>query len=123
MSKGNHRFKQGDVTKAIKGAVRAGLEIQRVEIDQAGKIVVFAGKPVDPSKADVGAPGLPQILPEMDIPEPPADEDPIIKGVPKPLPKSPERQRVPERVECFCSCDTPTIEIPGNCPASTTNCV
>jgi hypothetical protein len=27
------------VTKACKGAVRAGLDVQRVEIDQAGKIV------------------------------------------------------------------------------------
>jgi hypothetical protein len=44
MSKGNHRFKQGDVTKAIKGAVNAGLVVQRVEI-QDGKIVVFAGRP------------------------------------------------------------------------------
>jgi hypothetical protein len=44
MSRGNHCFRQGDVTKALKGAQNAGLEIQRVEIE-AGKIVVFAGKP------------------------------------------------------------------------------
>jgi hypothetical protein len=44
MSRGAQTFKQGDVTKAVKGAVNAGLEVQRVEIDQAGKIVVFAGK-------------------------------------------------------------------------------
>ena len=52
MSRGAQNFKQRDVTKACKGAVRAGLEIQRVEIDQAtGKIVVFAGKPADPQIA------------------------------------------------------------------------
>ncbi|MBR1233664.1 hypothetical protein [Bradyrhizobium sp. AUGA SZCCT0182] len=44
MSRGAQTFKQGDVTKAVKGAVNAGLEVQRVEIDQAGKIVVFASK-------------------------------------------------------------------------------
>jgi ribonucleotide monophosphatase NagD (HAD superfamily) len=52
MSRGAQIFKQNDVTKACKGAVRAGLEVQRVEIDQAtGKIVVFAGKPADPQIA------------------------------------------------------------------------
>jgi hypothetical protein len=44
MSRGAHTFKQGDVTKAIKGAVNAGLAVKRVEIE-AGKIVVFAARP------------------------------------------------------------------------------
>jgi hypothetical protein len=44
MSRGTHTFRQGDVTKALKGAQNAGLEVQRVEIE-AGKIVVFAGRP------------------------------------------------------------------------------
>jgi hypothetical protein len=43
MSRGNQTFRQGDITKAVKGAQNAGMEVQRVEI-QAGKIVVFAGK-------------------------------------------------------------------------------
>jgi hypothetical protein len=47
MSRGAQTFTQNDVTKACRGAVRAGLEIQRVEIDRAGKIVVFAGKAAD----------------------------------------------------------------------------
>jgi hypothetical protein len=51
MSRAPQTFKQNDVTKACKGAVRAGLMVQRVEIDQAGKIVVFAGKPADPQIA------------------------------------------------------------------------
>ena len=46
MSRGAHKFKQGDVTKAIKGAVNAGLTVARIEIDREGKIVVFpAGRP------------------------------------------------------------------------------
>jgi hypothetical protein len=44
MSRGTHCFRQGDVTKALKGAQNAGLEVQRIEIEP-GKIVVFAGKP------------------------------------------------------------------------------
>jgi hypothetical protein len=47
MSRASQTFKQGDVTKACRGAVRAGLEVQRIEIDQDGKIVVFAGRSVD----------------------------------------------------------------------------
>jgi nickel-dependent lactate racemase len=43
MSKGRHAFKQGDITKAARGAVKAGLNVQRVEIDKSGKIVVFVG--------------------------------------------------------------------------------
>jgi hypothetical protein len=53
MSRGAQTFKQNDVTKACKGVVRAGLEVQRVEIDQTtGKIVVFAGKPPDANSAN-----------------------------------------------------------------------
>ena len=46
MSRGLHKFKQGDVTKALKGAVNAGLSVRRVEIDRHGKIVVIiTGEP------------------------------------------------------------------------------
>jgi hypothetical protein len=45
MSRGNQTFRQGDVTKALKGAQNAGIEVQRIEIETGGKIVVFAGKP------------------------------------------------------------------------------
>ena len=51
MSRGAQTFTQNDVTKACKGAVKAGLEIQRVEIE-AGKIVIFAGKPPDAKSAN-----------------------------------------------------------------------
>jgi hypothetical protein len=46
MSRGAHKLKQGGVTKAIKGAVNAGLSVKRIEI-QEGKIIVFAGRPDD----------------------------------------------------------------------------
>jgi len=36
-------FKQVDVTRAVKGAVAAGLAVARVEVDQrTGKIVIFS---------------------------------------------------------------------------------
>lgn len=44
MSRGVHNFKQGDVTKAIKAAVKSGVKGWRVEIE-GGKIVVLAGEP------------------------------------------------------------------------------
>ena len=38
-------FRQTELTRALKGALAAGIEIQRVEIGRDGKIVLFAGKP------------------------------------------------------------------------------
>jgi hypothetical protein len=44
MSRGKHTFKQGDLTKAVKGVVNAGLSVTRVEADtKSGKIIVFTG--------------------------------------------------------------------------------
>lgn len=43
-------FKQVDVTRAAKGALAAGLEVGRIEIDRDGRIVVVAGK-LDAAKA------------------------------------------------------------------------
>jgi hypothetical protein len=37
-------FRQQDVTRAIKGAVAAGVDVARVEIDREGKIVIVTGK-------------------------------------------------------------------------------
>jgi hypothetical protein len=44
-------FTQADVTRAAKGALQAGLNVNRIEIDPAGKIVI-----VSASKADADAP-------------------------------------------------------------------
>jgi hypothetical protein len=38
-------FKQGDVTRIVKGVVAAGVDVMRVEVDTAGRIVVIAGRP------------------------------------------------------------------------------
>jgi hypothetical protein len=45
MSRGQQTFKQRDLTKAIKAAVKAGIAVGRVEIDKAGKIVIVPVKP------------------------------------------------------------------------------
>jgi hypothetical protein len=49
MSRGPQTFKQGDLTRALKGAVAAGIDVRRVEIGRDGKIVVIAGQPETPT--------------------------------------------------------------------------
>ena len=44
MSRGRGNFRQGDMTKAFKAAVAAGVEISRVEIEPDGRIILVAGK-------------------------------------------------------------------------------
>ena len=39
-------FKQSDVTRMVKGVVAAGVDVMRVEVDTAGRIVVIAGPPI-----------------------------------------------------------------------------
>jgi hypothetical protein len=43
------KFRQHDVRRAVKGMLAAGVDVSHVEIDVDGKIVVFAGKPDEPS--------------------------------------------------------------------------
>lgn len=42
-------FKQQDVTRALRAADRAGVDVQRVEIDKEGKIVMVTDKPLERS--------------------------------------------------------------------------
>jgi hypothetical protein len=44
-------FKQTDVTRAIKAVLAAGIEVQRVEVDQDGKIAIITGKAEESSVA------------------------------------------------------------------------
>jgi hypothetical protein len=44
MSRGQQIFKQRDVTKALKAAVKAGIVVGRVEIDKDGKIIIVLTK-------------------------------------------------------------------------------
>lgn len=52
MTRGACTFKERDVTRALRATLAAGVQVQRVEIDQSGKIVLVmaGGKP--PSPAD-----------------------------------------------------------------------
>jgi len=54
MSRGPQTFKQGDVTKAIKAAAKAGLRVSRVEIAKDGRIVVHIEKPETDQKPAPG---------------------------------------------------------------------
>jgi hypothetical protein len=47
MSRGQQTFRQSDVTKALRATVKAGIAVERVEIDKNGKIVVVTAKPQD----------------------------------------------------------------------------
>ncbi|MCK1496078.1 hypothetical protein [Bradyrhizobium sp. 188] len=44
MSRNEHSFTQGAVTKAVKAVVKAGMKVGRVEI-APDRIIVFAGEP------------------------------------------------------------------------------
>ena len=47
MSRGQQTFKQRDVTKALKATVKAGIAVERVEIDKDGKIIIVTAKAED----------------------------------------------------------------------------
>lgn len=39
------RFRQSDLTRALRGAEKAGMHVERVEIEAGGRIVIFSGSP------------------------------------------------------------------------------
>jgi hypothetical protein len=45
MSRGPLRFKQADVTRAVRAAAAAGVEVREVVVDANGAIRVIVGKP------------------------------------------------------------------------------
>jgi hypothetical protein len=45
MARAPSTFRQQDVTRAVKAVAAAGVNIARVEIDKAGKIVIVTGQP------------------------------------------------------------------------------
>jgi hypothetical protein len=47
MARGACTFKRQDATRALKATQAAGLNIQRIEIDKNGKIVVVTGETID----------------------------------------------------------------------------
>ncbi|WP_398482312.1 hypothetical protein [Tardiphaga sp.] len=54
MSRGAQVYRQTDATKLMRAVRKAGLEIERVEVDQSGKIIVIP-KPADDRSADVAS--------------------------------------------------------------------
>ena len=44
MSRCQSKFRQGDLTRAIKGARNAGVEVARAEIAKDGKIIIVIGE-------------------------------------------------------------------------------
>jgi len=47
MSRRPANFRQSDLTRAVKGVTAAGVDIARVEIDKAGKIIIITGETTD----------------------------------------------------------------------------
>jgi hypothetical protein len=52
MSRRRSTFSQADVTRASRGAVKAGLPVRRVEIDATGKIVIVCVEDVPEQQFD-----------------------------------------------------------------------
>lgn len=46
MSSRVSRFRQSDVTRALRGAEKGGMCVDRIEIEAGGKIVIFGGAPL-----------------------------------------------------------------------------
>jgi hypothetical protein len=47
--------RQRDVCAVVKGAVAAGVEVARVEVDKDGRIIIIAGKPSEESTTAANA--------------------------------------------------------------------
>lgn len=54
MSRGPATFRKQDVTRAVKATIAAGIEVHRVEIDKAGKIILVTTKPSEPTIESAG---------------------------------------------------------------------
>ena len=62
MARGPCTFRQHDVTRALRATVAAGIEVQRIEIDKDGKIVVVTGKPKEDIQEDETTEDLRRLL-------------------------------------------------------------
>ena len=44
MPRSRFRFRQADISRAVRGVLRAGLAVERVEIEHDGKIVIHSAR-------------------------------------------------------------------------------
>lgn len=54
MARGKLTFRQSDLTRALKAARAAGVEVARVEVDATGKITIVTGKAPETAGDDRG---------------------------------------------------------------------
>ena len=54
MPRAPSKFRQGDVTRAVKAVVAAGVDVREVVVDSSGQIRVIAGKPDAANLPQVG---------------------------------------------------------------------
>ena len=47
MARGRVSFKERDLARALRAARKSGVQMQRIEIDREGRIVMIPGKPYD----------------------------------------------------------------------------
>jgi hypothetical protein len=66
MSRAGQRFKQSDVTKAVRAAVKAGMSVGRVEMSADGRIVIVAGKPGEDVATDEVTTTAPSLADDLD---------------------------------------------------------
>lgn len=59
-------FRQADVTRALRGAQSAGVDVARVEIDRHGKIVIVPARPGDQHEASETEQALDRELEEFE---------------------------------------------------------
>ena len=52
MSRSPQTFKQRDITRALKGAMASGRDVERAEIDKSGRIIIVFCKPGEPMSHD-----------------------------------------------------------------------
>jgi hypothetical protein len=62
VARGPCTFRQLDVTRALRATVAAGIEVQRIEIDKDGKIIVVTGKPKEKIQEDETTEDLRKLL-------------------------------------------------------------
>ena len=62
MARGPCTFRQHDVTRALRATVAAGIEVQRIEINKDGKIIVVTGKPKEDIQEDETTEDLRRLL-------------------------------------------------------------